>query len=90
MRIEMDKVIIASGVGTAVERGAGGVVRSEFSHVWLEGDYVYVVPKVARAGQGTRMYHASVCEMYPTAGQKDLPAPVVHEEPKLAAVGGKK
>ena len=87
MRIEMEKVIVASGVGTSVERGAGNVIRDVHYHVWLEDGFVHVVPKIKHPGHVRRMYHSSTCEMYPRDGQS-LPVPT--EEPKLSAVGGKK
>jgi len=88
MRIEMDRVNLSAGIQSVV-RGQGNVVDGKYAHIWLENGLLWILPKVPSAGKDLRCYDPAGCEMYPKPGQPGLPQ-MPADEPKLAAVGGKK
>lgn len=88
-RIEMERVELPSGV-QGVVRGAGNVVDGIYADIWLENGLLWVKPLPNNsASKSLRCYHPSNCTMYPKPGQASIPA-APSEEPRLAAVGGKK
>lgn len=84
-RIELDRVIL--GEGTACTRGSGHFVEDKYCAIWIENGWLWIQPR--KKGEPLRFYHPAHCEMYPKPGQDAVPS-VPGDEPKLAAVGGKK